>query len=179
MSISRITVAGFALASALALAGCGSGSGSSNSGSGSQAGSPAPAVMDTSTIKVSSSPLGNILTDGSGRTLYLFTEDGKNTNSMNCDAACIRLWPHMEGKPHAGKGAQASLIGATKGGGKAQVTYAGHPLYYYANDRASGDVKGQGIDKIWYVMNAKGTAIKTAAPAASSTDNGNSSGGGY
>ncbi|MFV8183788.1 hypothetical protein [Streptomyces sp. AF1B] len=178
MSISRITVAGFALASALALAGCGSGSGSSNSGSGSQAGSPAPAVMDTSTIKVSSSPLGNILTDGSGRTLYLFTEDGKNTNSMNCDAACIRLWPHMEGKPHAGKGAQASLIGATKGGGKAQVTYAGHPLYYYANDRASGDVKGQGIDKIWYVMNAKGTAIKTAAPAASSTDNGNSSGGG-
>lgn len=178
MSISRITVAGLALASALALAGCGSGSGSSNSGSGSQAGSPAPAVMDTSTIKVSSSPLGNILTDGSGRTLYLFTEDGKNTNSMNCDAACIRLWPHMEGKPHAGKGAQASLIGATKGGGKAQVTYAGHPLYYYANDRASGDVKGQGIDKIWYVMNAKGTAIKTAAPAASSTDNGNSSGGG-
>ncbi|MBY8338512.1 hypothetical protein LXH13_04840 [Streptomyces spinosirectus] len=178
MSISRITVAGFALASALALAGCGSGSGSSNSGSGSQAGSPAPAVMDTSTIKVTSSPLGNILTDGSGRTLYLFTEDGKNTNSMNCDAACIRLWPHMEGKPHAGKGAQASLIGATKGGGKAQVTYAGHPLYYYANDRASGDVKGQGIDKIWYVMNAKGTAIKTAAPAASSTDNGNSSGGG-
>ncbi|WP_128803837.1 MULTISPECIES: hypothetical protein [unclassified Streptomyces] len=178
MSISRITVAGFALASALALAGCGSGSGSSNSGSGSQAGSPAPAVMDTSTIKVTSSPLGNILTDGSGRTLYLFTEDGKNTNSMNCDAACIRLWPHMEGKPHAGKGAQASLIGATKGGGKAQVTYAGHPLYYYANDRASGDVKGQGIDKIWYVMNAKGTAIKTAAPAASSTDNGKGSGGG-
>ena len=178
MSISRITVAGFALASALALAGCGSGSGSSNSGSGSQAGSPAPAVMDTSTIKVSSSPLGNILTDGSGRTLYLFIEDGKNTNSMNCDAACIRLWPHMEGKPHAGKGAQASLIGATKGGGKAQVTYAGHPLYYYANDRASGDVKGQGIDKIWYVMNAKGTAIKTAAPAASSTDNGKGSGGG-
>ncbi|MEV0209243.1 hypothetical protein AB0H97_29010 [Streptomyces sp. NPDC050788] len=182
MSISRLTVAGFALASALALAGCGSGggSGSGSSGGGSQADSPAPAAMDSSTIKVSSSPLGNILTDGSGRTLYLFTEDGKNTNSMNCDAACIKLWPHMEGTPHAGEGARASLIGATKGGGKAQVAYAGHPLYYYANDQASGDVKGQGIDKIWYVMNDKGTAIKTAAPAASNTDSGNSStGGGY
>ncbi|MFE7172673.1 hypothetical protein [Streptomyces sp. NPDC057616] len=178
MSISRITVAGFALASALALAGCGS---SGGGGGGSSAGSQAPAAMDTSTIKVSSSPLGNILTDGSGRTLYLFTEDGKNTNSMNCDAACVRLWPHMEGKPHAGKGVQSNLISATGGGSKAQVTYAGHPLYYYANDHAAGDVKGQGIDKIWYVMNGKGAPLKKAAPASSSTGGGNSSkgSGGY
>ncbi|MGY6019067.1 COG4315 family predicted lipoprotein [Streptomyces spinosirectus] len=166
MSIRRITVAGFALASALALAGCGS---SGGGGGGSHAAGQAPAAMDTSTIKVSSSPLGNILTDGSGRTLYLFTEDGKNTNSMNCDAACVRLWPHMEGKPHAGKGVRSSLISATGTGSKAQVTYAGHPLYYYADDHSAGDVKGQGIDKIWYVMNDKGTAVKTAAPASSST----------
>ncbi|MFJ9542978.1 hypothetical protein ACIRPX_37850 [Streptomyces sp. NPDC101225] len=182
MGISRITVAGFALASALALAGCGS---SGSGGGGSHAGGQAPAAMDTSTIKVSSSPLGTILTDGGGRTLYLFTEDGKNTNSMNCDAACVRLWPHMEGKPHAGKGVRSSLIGATGGGSKAQVTYAGHPLYYYAGDHSAGDVKGQGIGRIWYVMNDKGAPIRTAAPAPSTTGNSNSNstggkgGGGY
>ncbi|MFF4256743.1 hypothetical protein ACFY1L_36705 [Streptomyces sp. NPDC001663] len=160
-----ITVAGFALA-ALAIAGCGGG------GGGSQNGSQAAAAMDTSTIRTSHSPVGDILVDGSGRTLYLFTEDGRNTNSMNCDAACIKLWPRMEGRPHAGAGVDASLIGATKGAVKAQVTYAGHPLYYYAKDRAAGDLKGQGIDKIWYVLNAKGTAIKKAAPASSTNSNG-------
>ncbi|GAA3777000.1 hypothetical protein GCM10022403_009710 [Streptomyces coacervatus] len=158
-------MAGFALA-ALALAGCGGGSGSS--------GSPAAATMDTSAIRTSHSPVGDILVDGGGRTLYLFTEDGNNTNSMNCNAACVKLWPHMVGKPHAGAGVDAGLVGSTKGSGTAQVTYAGHPLYYYAKDRAAGDLKGQGIDKIWYVLNAKGAPIKKAVPASSS-----SGGGGY
>jgi predicted lipoprotein with Yx(FWY)xxD motif len=171
MSRSTGIVAGIALAAALGLAGCGGGG---NGGStGSQSGSTAPAAMDTSTIKVTGSPVGNILVDGSGRTLYLFTEDGKNTNSMNCDAACTKLWPHMEGKPHAAAGADAKLIGTTKGGGKPQVTYAGHPLYYYAKDRAAGDLKGQGIDKIWYVLDPQGAAIKKAVPS------GNNSNGGY
>ncbi|MCI3275105.1 COG4315 family predicted lipoprotein [Streptomyces cylindrosporus] len=163
MRSSRITVAGFALASALSLslAGCGGGGGSGGAASGSQA----PAAMDTSSIKVADSPLGKILVDGGGRTLYLFTEDGRNTNSMNCDAACVKLWPHMEGKPRAGSGIDANLVGSTKGGAKPQVTYAGHPLYYYAEDRSAGDLKGQGIDKIWYVVNAQGAAVKKAVPA--------------
>ncbi|MEV6943901.1 hypothetical protein AB0N07_18240 [Streptomyces sp. NPDC051172] len=167
MRRSRITVAGIALAG-LALAGCGAGGGSAHGAR------TAAATMDTSAIKASHSPVGDILVDGSGRTLYLFTEDGKNTNSMNCDAACMKLWPHMEGKPHAGAGVGANLIGHTKGSGKVQVTYAGHPLYYYAKDRKAGDLKGQGIDKVWYVVNAKGTAVEKAVPAPSS-----SGGGGY
>ncbi|MCX5053484.1 MULTISPECIES: COG4315 family predicted lipoprotein [unclassified Streptomyces] len=178
MGRSGITVAGFAIA-ALALAGCGGGSGSGSGAGGAQKGSPAAAVMDTSTIKAGHSKLGDILVDGKGRTLYLFTEDGKNTNSMNCDAACLKLWPRMEGKPHAGSGVDAGLIGTTKGAVKAQATYAGHPLYYYAKDRAAGDLKGQGIDKIWYVMNTKGAAIKKAVPASNGYGNGSSGSGGY
>jgi predicted lipoprotein with Yx(FWY)xxD motif len=166
MRRSRITVAGFALA-ALALAGCGGSGGGSAHNAG-----PAAATMDTSAVKTGHSSLGDILVDGSGRTLYLFTEDGKNTNSMNCDTACSKLWPHMEGKPHAGAGVDASLIGRTNGSGTAQVTYAGHPLYYYAKDRSAGDLKGQGIDKIWYVLNAKGTAIKKVVPASGNNGNG-------
>jgi predicted lipoprotein with Yx(FWY)xxD motif len=182
MRRTSITVAGLSLA-ALALAGCGGGSGSGSGSSAAPKGSPAAAAMDSSTIKTSHSALSDILVDGSGRTLYLFTQDGKNTNSMNCDAACVKLWPHMEGRPHAGAGVRANLIGSTKGAGKAQVTYAGHPLYYYAKDRAPGDLKGQGIDKIWYVMNTQGKAIKKAVPAStSSSSSGSGSGsnsGGY
>ncbi|WP_210586152.1 hypothetical protein [Streptomyces sp. GESEQ-35] len=167
MRRSRITVAGFALAAALALAGCGGGGGDG-------AGGGTSAATDTSTVRTSESPLGDILVDGSGRTLYLFTEDGENTNSMDCDAACLKLWPPMEGKPEAGPGVDANLIGTTKGDGETQATYAGHPLYYYAEDRAEGDLKGQGIDRIWYVLDAGGKAVTGAVPPAD--DNGT---GGY
>ncbi|MDX3263286.1 hypothetical protein PV336_29455 [Streptomyces sp. MI02-2A] len=86
--------------------------------------------MNPSAVRTNDSPLGTVLVDGSGRTLYLFTADGKNTNSMDCDAACLKLWPPMEGKPKAGGGVDAGLIGTTDDAGRAQVTYAGHPLYY-------------------------------------------------
>jgi predicted lipoprotein with Yx(FWY)xxD motif len=41
-----------------------------------------------------------------------------------------------------------------------QVTYAGHPLYYYAGDKKAGDLNGQGFFSVWYVVSPKGTAIK-------------------
>lgn len=172
MNRGRITVTGFALVAALGLAGCGGGSGDSGSG----ARSEASAAMDTSAVRASNSPLGTVLVDGGGRTLYLFTGDGKNTNSMDCDAACLKLWPPMEGKPKAGEGVDAGLIGTTQGGSRTQATYAGHPLYYYAQDRAAGDVNGQGVDGIWYALDAQGAAIKKAAPATPPTRDSN---GGY
>ncbi|MBE8470655.1 COG4315 family predicted lipoprotein [Streptomyces justiciae] len=175
MKRNRITLTGIALVAALGLAGCGGGGGSYGGGSDGGGGSDTPAAADTSTVKVSDSRLGDILVDGGGRTLYLFTADGKNTNSMKCDTACLKLWPPLEGKPKAGSGADAGLIGTTKGSAP-QATYAGHPLYYYAKDKAPGDLKGQGIDGIWYVLNAKGTAMKQAAP---STDSDGDSGYGY
>lgn len=149
----------------LGLAACGGGSSSGGASS----------AKDPSTIKVDSSSLGDILVDGSGRALYLFSPDGdSNTNSMKCDATCLQLWPPMKGKPKAGAGVDASLIGISTGEGAGQATYAGHPLYYYAKDSEAGDVDGQGIGKIWYVLDGKGAAV-TKAPA----DTGGDSGGGY
>ncbi|MGP3770681.1 COG4315 family predicted lipoprotein [Streptomyces sp. SDT5-1] len=152
----RIAGAGCTLVAALALAGCSSGGGGGSGGG-------TPAAKDPTTLSTSDSPMGKILVDGKGRTLYLFTSDGKNTNSMKCDAECVKEWPHMKGKPKAGDGVQANLIGTTKGGGTPQATYAGHPLYYFADDHKAGDTKGQGIDKIWYVVDPHGKAIKKAA----------------
>jgi predicted lipoprotein with Yx(FWY)xxD motif len=172
-----ITVAGLALAAGVGLAGCGGGNGNASGNDNGSSGSESKAaVKDSATVKVSDSSLGRILVDGSGRTLYLFTQDGENTNSMNCDAACLKLWPPLEDKPKAGAGVDAGLIGTTKGGDKTQATYAGHPLYYYAKDKGPGDLKGQGIDKIWYVLDPQGAAVKSAAPSTPSSDNGNSNG---
>lgn len=166
----RIGMAGFALVAALGLAGCGGGGGGSDGGT--------PAAKDPSTLRTSDSPMGKILVDGKGRTLYLFTSDGKNSNSMKCDAKCVKEWPHMEGKPKAGAGVQANLIATTKGSGTAQATYAGHPLYYFADDHKAGDTKGQGIDQIWYVLDSHGNAIKKAAPAGTGENN-DTGGNGY
>jgi predicted lipoprotein with Yx(FWY)xxD motif len=154
---------------ALGLAACGSDS----SGSDDTPGSSSSAAKDPSTIKVADSSLGGILVDGGGRTLYLFAHDGDNTASMDCDATCKARWPAVEGTPKAGDGVEASLIGTTKTGD--QATYAGHPLYYYAGDKAAGDVNGQGVDQIWYVLDGKGSAVKKQ-PAESDSDSGYSGG---
>lgn len=170
-------VAGAAIVAALALAGCGSdgsggsgdsshgsgsGSGSSKGGAGSTAGGGAAGAMDPATLKTGGTPLGTVLVDGRGRTVYLFTQDRTNSNTMRCDAACLKEWPPVQGKPKAGSGVDDGLIDTTKAGGRTQATYAGHPLYYYAGDRSQGDVKGQGIDKIWYALDAAGHAVKKA-----------------
>ncbi|GGJ08601.1 COG4315 family predicted lipoprotein [Streptomyces brasiliensis] len=177
MNTARIAVAAVALA-ALGLAGCGAGGGDdSGSGNGSQGSGKATAAMDPSTVRVSQSSLGNILVDGSGRTLYLFTGDGTNTNSMKCNADCLKLWPPVKSTPKAGAGADAHLIGRTKSGSGSQATYAGHPLYYYADDRSAGDLKGQGMDKIWFVLDPHGKAITKSV--ASTQDTGGSGGYGY
>lgn len=167
MSRSGITVAAFACAAVLGLAGCGGGGGgASGNGTGGGGTATGSVARDASVVKIANSSLGDILVDGNGHTLYLFTDDSKNTNSMNCDASCLKLWPPVEGKPSAGSGADAKLIGTTKGD-KPQATYAGHPLYYYANDKAVGDTKGQGIDKIWYVLDSGGKAITKSADTGS------------
>ena len=72
------------------------------------------------------------------------------------------------GGPTSG-GAQAALVGATtRTDGSSQVTYNGHPLYYFANDKAPGDARGQGINRFgggWYVVDPAGNKIDSDAPA--------------
>jgi predicted lipoprotein with Yx(FWY)xxD motif len=113
----------------------------------------------------------SILVDGKGRTLYMFTEDppGKATCAA-ADPACPTLWPAYAttGKPAAGAGIKASLLGTTKGAkGVTQVVYNRHPLYYWAGygglkgDTKPGQVNGQGFYGVWYVLSPKGTKITT------------------
>jgi predicted lipoprotein with Yx(FWY)xxD motif len=106
---------------------------------------------------------GKFLVDGQGRALYLFEAD-KSTMST-CTGACAAAWPPVTASamPMAGSGVSQSLLGTTKrADGTEQVTYNGHPLYYFAADTGAGMVKGQGSKEFgagWYVLNAKGSKI--------------------
>ena len=85
------------------------------------------------------------LADGQGRALYLFEAD-KGTTST-CTGACAAAWPPVTASamPMAGGGVSQSLLGTTKrADGTEQITYNGHPLYYFAADTGAGMVKGQG-----------------------------------
>jgi predicted lipoprotein with Yx(FWY)xxD motif len=110
---------------------------------------PSSAAPGTSAavIKTAGTSLGTVLTDGKGTTVYLFEKD-TGTASL-CYGACAQAWPPVltTGAPAAGSGARASLVGTAKRtDGTTQVTYAGHPLYYFAGDSKPGDTHGQGVN---------------------------------
>jgi len=116
-----------------------------------------------SRVNVARSPLGRILVDSKGITLYDFPPD-KGTTSV-CYGACAALWPPLttHAKPTAGPGVRAALLGTTKRkDGKLQVTYKGHPLYYFVTDRKPGQTTGQGLNQFggpWWVISPAGAEI--------------------
>jgi predicted lipoprotein with Yx(FWY)xxD motif len=143
---------------ALAIAGCG--------GSGGAVKASSPAATKSAggaTVDVRTTNLGKTLVDAQGRTLYLFEKD-KGMNST-CFGSCASVWPPFttSGKPKAGAGVTASLLGTTaRSDGKPEVTYNGHPLYYYAADQKPGDTTGEGLDQFgakWYVLSPTGKKI--------------------
>jgi predicted lipoprotein with Yx(FWY)xxD motif len=114
-------------------------------------------------VKIARTPLGRILVDSKGITLYDFPPD-KGMASV-CYGACAALWPPLitHGKPLAGSGVRAGLLGTTKRkDGKLQVTYGGHPLYYFVSDRKPGQTTGQGVNQFgapWWVISPAGKEI--------------------
>jgi predicted lipoprotein with Yx(FWY)xxD motif len=114
-------------------------------------------------VDIAKTRLGRILVDSKGITLYDFPPD-KGKISV-CYGACAALWPPLttHAKPVAGHGVRASLLGTTKRkDGKLQVTYGGHPLYYFVADRKPGQTKGQGVNQFggpWWVISPAGKEI--------------------
>ena len=128
----------------------------------SSAGGP---IQNNAIVMVSAHPeLGTILTDASGRTVYLFTVDERNRS--NCFRGCAVAWPPLltVGEPRAGDGvAGPSLATIDRGDGSAQVTYNGWPLYYFAPDEKPGDAAGQNVADVWFVVSTSGGPIQTGA----------------
>jgi predicted lipoprotein with Yx(FWY)xxD motif len=114
-------------------------------------------------VNVATSRLGRILVDSKGITLYDFPPD-RGTTSV-CYGACAALWPPLitKGEPIAGPGVRASLLGTTRRkDGKLEVTYNGHPLYYFVSDRKPGQTTGQGVNQFggpWWLISPAGKEI--------------------
>jgi predicted lipoprotein with Yx(FWY)xxD motif len=101
---------------------------------------------------------GKVLATSTGRTLYLYTHDGKNKS--NCTGSCAQTWPPLmtAAKPVAGMGVHQALLGTTRrSNGKLQVTYNGHPLYKFVGDSGAGQTHGEGYGGSWFVVTAAGT----------------------
>lgn len=111
------------------------------------------------TLVVASSDLGDILTDGEGRTLYLFNPD-EQSGEPTCYEDCAEAWPAFVETVTAGDGVDASLLTtATRTDGGVQVVYNGWPLYYFSGDAAPGETNGQALNDVWWVVDATGTAV--------------------
>jgi len=155
---SKIATAG-PIALALLAAACGGSTPTASNPSPSPSPSAAGAIIAVAT----NSTHGQILVDGNGMTIYLFVAD--TGTSSTCYTSCATIWPPVltDGAPQAGAGADKSLLGTTtRTDGKVEVTYAGHPLYYFVKDKAPGDTTGQGVNgfgALWWVMSPSGAAI--------------------
>jgi predicted lipoprotein with Yx(FWY)xxD motif len=147
---------------ALVAAACSSGS---QSGYGAGAPAPATGASHATLIKTGSGADGTFLTDGSGRALYLWEADGRNTST--CTGGCASEWPPLttSGTPKVSTGASAADIGTiTRTDGSMQVTYNGHALYYFAGDTSPGQTDGQGSNDFgadWWLVAPNGSKIST------------------
>jgi predicted lipoprotein with Yx(FWY)xxD motif len=138
----------------LALAGCG--------GNSSQA-LPTTSNGHPASVGVASTGLGNVLVNRQGRTLYLFERDSGTMSA--CTGACAVNWPplRVRGTPLVGSGAKRSDVGTTvRADGISQLTYNGHPLYTFVNDKKPGDTNGEGITAFggsWFAVSGAGAKV--------------------
>lgn len=166
------------IATALALAaagiaGCGGGSSTSSStstGGGAYSRgatatqTPAASGSTAAKVRVARTDIGHILTDGEGRTLYLFEKD--TGTKSTCFDACATGWPPLttKGTPTAVSGGRMGELGTTtRPDGVEQVTYAGHPLYYFQGDKQPGQTTGEGLKAFgaeWYALSASGKKVE-------------------
>lgn len=112
------------------------------------------ALADNHATKVAEKAgVGKFLTDAKGMTLYTFKKDSPGKSA--CAGPCVEKWPlYFREKVAAPDGVMAGDFGTiTREDGKKQTTYKGWPLYYFAGDKAPGDLLGQGMGNVWFVAN--------------------------
>jgi predicted lipoprotein with Yx(FWY)xxD motif len=139
--------------------------------SGASPAKPQSTVAAATAISVKQTSLGATLVDANGRTLYLFQGDRPNVSTLS--AAGQAIWPPFTATttPRALNSTIAARIGTiAQAGGASQVTYNGHPLYYYVGDRSPGQTSGQGLNQfgaLWYVLGPAGNAVtsRSTSPA--------------
>jgi predicted lipoprotein with Yx(FWY)xxD motif len=134
-------------------------------------GTPASAPLSLEVAQ--DATLGSYVAGKDGLALYIFTRDSGGTS--NCNDDCAASWPPltvtMADDVTSGAGVTAELGTITRADGSLQVTLGGHPLYYFASDKAAGDVKGQGLNDVWFLAAPDGSGVgMSAGPGPSPTE---------
>jgi predicted lipoprotein with Yx(FWY)xxD motif len=153
----------------LALAGCGSSTSGGNASSAGSASAGSSSASDA-VLSTASSALGTVVVDSSGRTVYVFDKDTPGSGKSVCSGDCLAKWPAVTADSDSPSvdGVKGDVGTITRDDGSKQVTLAGMPLYLYAGDSHAGEVNGQAVLGIWWVVGPDGTKI-TAAKASSSS----------
>jgi predicted lipoprotein with Yx(FWY)xxD motif len=139
-------------------------------------------------LKAEHTKAGTVLAGRKGLTLYCFTEDKPGSGKSMCTDSCASAWPPLAApvKAPAGVRLPGSIGMITRPDGTKQVTINGYPVYYYAGDKAPGQVTGNGAGGTWHVIKVKMKSgstgstgnTGTTAPAATATPTTNTGGGG-
>jgi len=162
----RSKLVALAAVATVALAGC------------SSAGTPTPppaapatgassssSVGSGAALRTADSALGTIVVDASGRTVYVYDKDTQNATSSACTGPCATAWPAVPADPaHLTADGVTGTLGSITGvDGKPQLTLNGWPLYYFAKDAKPGDVTGQAVQNVWWVVGPGGAKITQAS----------------
>jgi predicted lipoprotein with Yx(FWY)xxD motif len=117
-----------------------------------------PNTVAGSTVKISTTQFGNVLADANELTLYVSTGDAPDKS--NCTGSCLQLWVrYTPSTVLAGPGVDPARLGTIDVDGVKQVTVDHRPLYRFAADSRPGDVRGQGVDRMWWVVTPQGTIV--------------------
>lgn len=144
-----------------------------------QTASPSPSASPVAgQVSIATGSLGSYLADSNGKSLYLFEADTSSTST--CTGACATTWPpflvssgqtpSIATSPTSSSIQSSLLATSARPDGTTQVTYNGHPLYYYSGDTGPGTTVGQGLNQfgaLWYLVQASGQALLQASGSAS------------
>ncbi|MCX2748535.1 hypothetical protein OOZ51_12005 [Arthrobacter sp. MI7-26] len=168
------------LALAIVLSACGGSPGTSTTSS-SPASSSAAAPSPTATspapsssasaaaydLETATSSAGQIVVAANGRSVYFFTKDVKDSGKSACTGGCATSWPAVtttSSKPTA-EDVSGTLGTIPTADGKMQITINGMPIYFFGQDKAAGDIKGQGVGGVWSLVSPSGSMVTASGMA--------------
>ncbi|WP_427005881.1 COG4315 family predicted lipoprotein [Pseudarthrobacter sp. H2] len=131
-------------------------------------GAPLPSPpASAAELMVAPSKAGQIVVDGKGMSVYYFTKDTKDSGTSACTGGCLTAWPPVTttSATPAVAGVTGTVGTITTPDGNKQLTIGGMPVYYFEKDKAAGDILGQGVGGVWYLVAPSGEMI--TAPAGS------------
>jgi predicted lipoprotein with Yx(FWY)xxD motif len=120
-----------------------------------------PAEGDAA-LMIATTDLGDVVVDANGMTVYMFDKDTQGGDTSACEGQCLEQWPPVitTSETPTGTDVTGELGTIETPEGELQVTLNGWPVYLWVNDTAPGDVTGQGVGGIWWVLDAAGEPIK-------------------